>query len=361
MRVFYLGLEPYQERYTEQLTGWVSDRLTRRDVDHVIVDGHKLEGADSIRVGRVLDAEGRCYWALTQMANLIADGLPGRGDWIWIDDMFHPGLEALPYILDQLPSHKRPRIAVRSHAQSVDPDDFTFPMRHWMREFETIADRVADVTFVASSAHEELMRVARMEGRIEVVGLPYDSDAVRAQGPERLKPWRDRDATVVYSSRFDSEKNPNFFMDIVEAMSDRVDFVVCTGASEVRSNDVNATNRLRRLSMDGKVRVKTGLTKETYYQVLADAKVQLNTARQDFVSYTACEASTFATPTLAPAFRAFPETLENRASQMFVPWSVEDACAKLAALLAIGEPNCVRLAEHQHYSLDRIIDVLESR
>ena len=43
----------------------------------------------------------------------------------------------------------------------------------------------------------------------------------------------------------------------------------------------------------GRVRVVTKATKLDYYTELANSRVQLNTARQDFISYTAIEASTF--------------------------------------------------------------------
>jgi hypothetical protein len=48
--------------------------------------------------------------------------------------MFQPGIESLPYILDQVPESLRPRIFVRCLAQAIDPDDFVhvWGMAEWM-------------------------------------------------------------------------------------------------------------------------------------------------------------------------------------------------------------------------------------
>ena len=61
---------------------------------------------DAINVGQVLDAHGRSYYSLHQMANLVAllhDGDFTNDDVIFSEDLFQPGFAALPYILAQLP------------------------------------------------------------------------------------------------------------------------------------------------------------------------------------------------------------------------------------------------------------------
>lgn len=355
--IWYLGLEPYRERYTELLTGWVRAEFRRLGVPLTVIDGVKLAGG--LNRSSILEPEGRCHWALTQMANLVRmrDQIH-RDDWIWIDDLFHPGYESLPYIYDQLPT--RPRLAVRNHAQSVDPDDFTFPMIRWMRPFEQLVDQTADVTFCSATVHKKMMQAAGLtRSSIRVVGHGYSHEAVRALGPKRVKPWHDRDKIVVYASRFDKEKQPHFFLDMVEQRWEQYRFVVCTGAYELRSNDPSALTRARWMNQQGKLQIANGLDKTGYYRILADARVQLNTARQDFVSYTACEASSFETPTLAPAYRSFPEALENRQTQMFVPWSLDDAVNRLDILMLFGEPSCTRLAAYQDKTFERIAAVFD--
>lgn len=365
MKVWYLPLEPYRERYTEQLLDWTLAAFDAAKVEYEVVSGGHVEGEPRrIKVGPVLDAVGRCQWALTQVAALLGRASEIRAeDWVLVEDLFTPGYEALAYVFEQT---EWPHVATRNYAQSVDPDDFTFPMRDWMRSFEQIVDATANLVFVASTCHREMWQAANLGAApVAVVGLPFNSTMVRAQGPRTVLPWAARDWLVVYSSRLDREKQPHLFMDVVETYLARrknaaARFVVCTGADRPRSNDPTVLSRLAALERDGRIEVRCGLTKAAYYSVLAEARVQVNTARQDFVSFTALEASAYGVPTLAPAFRSFPEALANRRSQLYVPWSVEDAVGQLDRLLREGEPACVDLAQHHDGTLGRMIDAMEA-
>jgi len=366
MRVYYLPLEPYRERYTELLTNWTERRFRSRDIAFKTVYGQRL--GEGINVGQVLDAHGRSYWSTTQIAALVRE-MQGESDLsdavIYLDDMFTPGYAALPYIVRQMPESRRPRIYARNFAQSVDPDDFTFPMRDWMRPYEEMLYATASGVICASTIHRELMEIARLPTHhVHVLGLPYDEVDVRARLVGSLKAHGDRPRRVVYASRLDREKQPWFFLDVVDAVHrtmPEVEFVVCTGSTNPRSNDPESLMRLRQYAECGRIRLAAGLTKADYYRIVADSRVQLNTARQDFISYTAIEASTFGTPTLAPAFRSFPECLRNRASQLYAPWSVEEASEKLKRLLVDGDdPAEVSvLSANQHASLDRIISLFQ--
>jgi glycosyltransferase involved in cell wall biosynthesis len=354
VRVIYMPLEPYPERYTELLTAWTTSRFSADpEIKLETVVGTPI-GSTGIQTGQVLDAHGRSHWSLTQMAALIARlrvEPATKRTVVYFDDMFTPGYEALPYLLDQLPKEQRPKIVARNHAQSVDPDDFVFKMRHWMRHYEEIVYRTASSIVCASTVHKELMEVANLPGDVRVLGLPYDRDDVRARVPQ----LPEKRQQVIYSSRFDAEKQPHFFLDVVRAVHIQrpdIGFVVCTGGEQVRSNDPSAVERL----YGSAVRIVTRATKAAYYGELAASRVQLNTARQDFISYTAIEASTFGVPTLAPAFRSFPETLRNRAQTLYVPWSVEEAADKLIKLVDGGDDptETAVLADEQHGCLDRI-------
>lgn len=357
MNVIYLPLEPYPERYTELLTNWTIRRLQQRNVPFRVISGQSL--GSGIRTGRVLDAHGRAHWALTQMAELtryLQDNPTDLHTVIYFDDMFTPGYEALPYILDQLDDYAT--IVARNHAQSVDPDDFVFPMRRWMRPFEHLVYHSASAIVCASTVHREMMDTAMLgPAKVHVLGLPYDEDDVASRGPINAAKMKRQ---VIYASRFDAEKQPHFFLDVVENLSS-CDFIVCTGGQQLRSNDASAVRRAGRLAERGRLKIYTGCSKADYYRHLAESEVQLNTARQDFISYTAIEASTFGVPTLAPAFRSFPECLENNPRQLYVPWSVSDCVERLEGLLETPEDPAVvhRLSAQQHRSLDRIIDLFE--
>ena len=70
-KLFYMGLESYQARYTLQLTEWNRRVFERRGLDVVYVQGETLDNTNAISVGQVLDAHGRSYFSMSQMMNLV--------------------------------------------------------------------------------------------------------------------------------------------------------------------------------------------------------------------------------------------------------------------------------------------------
>ena len=72
MKLIYLPLEAYEERYTSQLCQWNTDRFAEQGIEYILVTGADLREDDAINVGQVLDAHGRSYYSLHQMANLVA-------------------------------------------------------------------------------------------------------------------------------------------------------------------------------------------------------------------------------------------------------------------------------------------------
>ena len=137
---FYFPLEPVKSRYTHQLCnekdGWMPQALR----DHPWASIHYINGkevAPDIRVGAVLDAAGRSIYSLSQVASfieMIAAGKVSNGDVLYFQDFWTPGIEAIYYTLNLY--NIKVRVYAMVHAQSVDPHDFTYYMRRWMRGVE---------------------------------------------------------------------------------------------------------------------------------------------------------------------------------------------------------------------------------
>ena len=127
-KLFYMGLEPYEGRYTLQLQDWSERAFKKGQIDYVIVPGTTIDNTKSIQVGQVLDAHGRSYFAMSQMMNLVQmmrNGEVTGEDAIFFEDMFQPGMESLPYIMDQIPLEQRPKVWIRCLAQAIDPVSYT--------------------------------------------------------------------------------------------------------------------------------------------------------------------------------------------------------------------------------------------
>lgn len=368
-KLYHMGLESYVSRYTMQLTEWSRRVFERRGISYEVVPGDTLDSSEQIVVGQVLDAHGRSYFSMSQMMNLVKlmrEGAVTGEDAILFEDMFSPGMESLPYIMDQIPANMRPKIWVRCLAQTIDPDDFVhvWGMSKWMSLYEHMCNEFVTGVLATNEEMVAHMRVAGWRAPLyNISGLSFGKEEVleRVGGKECVRPFKDRIRRVGFSSRFDQEKNPHFFMDIIEMVNrDRSDvkFAVYSG-SQLRSNDPTSLARARMLQAKGILDIYENLGKNQYYELLNDTRVLLNTALQDWTSNTGSEADALGANCLFPAYRSFPETFSNDHERLYVPWSKEDAVAKLYPLLESAHPNMGKLSEWNDGTIDRMIDIIQ--
>jgi hypothetical protein len=286
--------------------------------------------------------------------------------------MFQPGIESLPYIMDQIDPAHRPRIAVRCLAQSIDPDDFVhvWGMQKWMGLYEKMVDSFADIILASNEEMAMHMKVAGWEGNIyNISGLAFGKDEVRGRVPGELKPFIDRKYRVGFAARWDQEKQPDFYMDFIEAWHDKykdnypmntVEFCIFSGA-KLKSNNDSYMNRTRDLQARGLLTVYEDLEKNDYYNFLNDTRVLFNCALQDWVSNTVSEADTLGCNVLYPAYRSFPETFANDHDRLYVPWSIDDAMTKLWGLLQQPHRNQGKISTWTDGCIDRVVDILEGK
>lgn len=372
-KLFYMGLEPYKARYTLQLQDWNKAVFKRRGIDYVIVPGETLSNDQAIVTGQVLDAHGRTYFGMSQLMNLVKMMKAGEvtnEDVIYFEDMFQPGIESLPYIMDQVDPAMRPRIAVRCLAQSIDPDDFVhvWGMQDWMATYEKMVDSFADIILASNEEMAMHMKVAGWKAPIyNISGLAFSRDEVRSR-VDKLIPFKERKIRVCFSARWDQEKQPDFYMDLIEEWnrrhdaaipdSPRVEFAIFSGA-KLKSNNDSYMARTRDLQERGLLTIYEDLGKNDYYNLLADSRVLFNCALQDWVSNTVSEADTLGCNVLYPAYRSFPETFSNDYERLYVPWSIDDAIRKLMPLLKEPHVNMNNISRWTDGTIDRIVDILE--
>jgi glycosyltransferase involved in cell wall biosynthesis len=360
-----MGLEPYEGRYTLQLQQWSEAAFKRRGIDYEVIHGDMLDSSKSIVTGQVLDAHGRSYYSLTQMAKLVKKMKMGEitmEDTIFFEDMFTPGIEALPYIIDQLPFEYHPRIFVRCLAQTIDPDDFlhVWDMQEWMAHYEKMTNTF--VTGVLASNEEMVahMKIAGWNVPIyNISGLAFDKEEVQSR-VKKIKKFDQRQMRVVFAARFDQEKQPHFFMDLVEKYAEMnmpVEFAVLSGGP-LRSNDPETLSRARALEKTANFKIYENLKKNEYYKILADSRVLFNCALQDWVSNTASEADALGTNCLYPAYRSFPETFANDRDCLYIPWSMDDVVVKLNRLMYEPRKNIGKLSDWTSGTIDRCLDIM---
>ena len=370
-KLFYMGLEAYNARYTLQLTDWNRRVFEKRGIDVVYVPGETLDNSQKIVTGQVLDAHGRSYFGMSQMMNLVKmmqQGEVTSEDVIYFEDMFQPGIESLPYIIDQCDEDNMPRIFVRCLAQSIDPDDFVhvWGMDKWMGLYEKMVNEFADGILATNEEMVAHMKIAGWDAPIyNISGLAFGKSEVIERVGGKIKPFNDRRLRVVFSARWDQEKQPDFYMDLIEAWHVRypskdVEFVVCSGG-ELKSNNDSYMARTHKMTADGKLVIYDNLDKNKYYEIVNDSRVVFNCALQDWVSNTVSEADALGCNVLYPAYRSFPETFANDPERLYIPWSIDDASAKLDVLLKKAHPNMGKISDYTDGTIDRICDILEGK
>jgi hypothetical protein len=369
-KLFYMGLEPYKARYTLQLQEWNRVVFERRGINYVIVPGETLSNDQAIVTGQVLDAHGRTYFGMSQLMNLVRmmkTGECNNEDVIYFEDMFQPGIESLPYILNQIDPAHRPRIFVRCLAQSIDPDDFVhvWGMSKWMAAYEKMVDSFVDGVLATNEEMVMHMKVANWTAPLyNISGLAFGKAEVQSR-VSGIKPFNERKRRVVFSARWDQEKQPDFYMDLIEAWHKQypdsdVEFCVCSGG-KLKSNNESYMARTRELEARGMLTLHQDLEKNDYYNIVNDSRVVFNCALQDWVSNTVSEADALGCNVLYPAYRSFPETFANDHTRLYVPWSLEDAINKLENLLEYAHPSMGRISDYNDGTIDRICDVMEGK
>jgi hypothetical protein len=370
-KLYYMGLESYEARYTLQLTEWNRRVFDARGLDVVYVPGETLDNSQKIVVGQVLDAHGRSYFGMSQMMNLVRlmqQGKVTSEDVVYFEDMFQPGFESLGYIINQVPQEMRPRIFVRCLAQAIDPDDFVhvWGMGKWMMDYERMVNDIVTISGGAVLAtNEEMvmhMKVAGWTAPVyNISGLAFGKAEVRGRVPGELRPFEDRPSRVGFAARFDQEKQPGFFMDLIDMFYDQypvvVEFCIYSGGP-LRSNNPEYVTRAREMEAAGKLKIYDNISKNEYYAHLNNTRVLFNCALQDWVSNTVSEADTLGCNVLYPAYRSFPETFANDPNRLYIPWSIDDAYHKMQNLLRAPHHNMGLISDWNNGTVDRVIDIM---
>jgi hypothetical protein len=371
-KLYYMGLEPYEARYTLQLQDWNTEAFEKRGLDYVVVPGDLSTTDQSIVTGQVLDAHGRSYFGMSQMMSLVKlmkEGEVTSEDCIFFEDMFQPGIESLPYIMDQVSEEHRPKVFVRCLAQSIDPDDFVhvWGMEKWMGLYEKMVNEFVTGVLATNEEMVAHMKIAGWTAPIyNISGLAFGKEEVRRRllELEEYKPFEERKMRVAFTARWDQEKQPDFYMDLIEEWYKKygknhgIEFCLLSGG-ELRSNNDSYMKRTKKLQKQKKLVIHENLSKNDYYRILNDTRVVFNCALQDWVSNTVSEGDALGCNVLFPAYRSFPETFANDRDRLYIPWSLDDVIDKMHPLLSIEHPNQGKISDWTNGTIDRCIDIMQ--
>ena len=131
----------------------------------------------------------------------------------------------------------------RCLAQSIDPDDFVhvWGMSKWMSHYELMVNDFVDGVLATNEEMVAHMKIAGWTAPLyNISGLSFGKKEVQSRVAS-IKPFHNRSQRVVFSARWDQEKQPDFYMDVIEEWHNRfpgsgVHFELCSGA-KLRSNN----------------------------------------------------------------------------------------------------------------------------
>jgi hypothetical protein len=244
-------------------------------------------------------------------------------------------------------------------------------MAKWMNLYEQMVNEMVAFSGGAVLAtNEEMvahMRIAGWTAPIyNISGLAFGKSEVleRIGGVENITPFDQRARKVGFAARFDQEKQPGFFMDLIEMYSELTsepcEFAIYSGGP-LRSNNPEYVERARRMEAEGKLRIYDNISKNEYYAHLNNTRVLFNCALQDWVSNTVSEADTLGCNVLYPAYRSFPETFANDPNRLYIPWSIDDAYHKMQLLLREPHHNMGLISDWNNATVDRVVDIISGQ
>jgi glycosyltransferase involved in cell wall biosynthesis len=283
------------------------------------------------------------------VVKLIRKGRIVDGDIIYFEDFWTPGVEGIRYAAELAGIDLK--FYTMLHAQSVDKYDFIAKLKYWVRYYEIGQSKFMDGVFVTSEYLMDLCEEAGIENTI-FGGLPYNRNFIMNRFPVVTS----KQNQVIFCSRFDSEKNVPFFIEVAKKLHSEFKFVMTTSASQIKSNDPYVIDLIINAEKKGYVEVKVGLNKEEYYKELQKSKYQFNSAFQDWLSWTMLEALTYKCIPVYPRYRSFPEYLPSE--YLYTPWEVDDA-VKVIRNRSRFDNNLDKIVEKFDKSMERYLTAME--
>ena len=341
--LYYFPLEPVSERYSVYLStpdGFWETFLKEKGIAYKAL--RPWDGDSRIRVGSgcVLDTTKRCVWAMRQVEmflELLDSKQVKHDDVVYIEDSWHPGIEALFYARDMYKI--RFKTYAWFHANSWDDSDFTVKagMKPWMLPFDKAIANALDGCFCADVCLKEMMAAAGCDTHnVYPVGTIWNTKMIREK--YGYNPRQPKTKTVVFASRWDAEKNPSFFCELAErvwAERQDIQFVVTTGFPQLVSNQAWLLDRAKEAvkNCHGNFQIKTNVSKADYFKFLNTCKVQLNCGDHDNVSYGLLESCSQGCLPLFSNRKTFPMALHYDTDHLFNYLNLADCRKKLYKLI----------------------------
>ena len=324
MQVVHLPLEKHPDRYTADLSDWESVAFISEfgPKGYVRIEPPSaLSGLPNTSASAVLEPHRRTAASFAQVNSLVkilAEWVPQHRKAkhalpaVWLSDFFTPGIEGLWYCgLHDVP------VYAMFWAQTADQFDFTRgAMCPFMRQWENMAMEHYAGIFVASTELKDRVVTIWPQHAAKVFcldgGLPYNSKVVaKTYSTSDRPPLASRQFDLVWTSRWAPEKQPWLFVEALE--NTNLKGLLLSGVPNRSLDNLgrNLRERVTKLEQSGRLVIRSGLSRQAYFDALKTARIQVNTSLQDWVSFTLLDALCAGCLPLYPLHRSFMEVFRG--------------------------------------------------
>lgn len=274
MKIWFLSLEPIEQRYGREWNSYFSEFFHEMRIDHEFIRGTQI--TSNLNGKFFLDPVQTNVWKFSQLQNLLQriDELKDD-DIIFAFDAWFPGIESLKYALTFL--GKKTRIVGYIHAGTYDKWDLTaqYGMESWGKDLENSWFQIYDIIFAATNYHKELIESTRTvpEDKIRVVGFPLDINGLTNRYEHHAKEY-----AIAFTGRKSAEKG---FEDILE---------------------------LQRRGYPVLIMIDETKTKLEYYDLLSRCEFVISTSQQETFGIGIVEGIAMGCLPIVPNRLSYPET-----------------------------------------------------
>lgn len=266
MTLFYVPIEPYKNRYSEQWIRWFKGYFDEIGIDYKIIFGKSL--STEIMPASVFNPVSISYYRACQLEvihKLVFKGVIKENDKLFFDDGQFPGVEQIAHYLPQIGLNVD--LYGFFHAGTWDKYDYVnrFKISDWMQREEDAWFRIYKKIFVATDFHRNLILenkgyIEGIDRKIICTGEPFNSKEI-LKG-RNIKKYSNRKIDCVFPHRIDEEKNPQDFLRLIQLAKIK----------------------------NFKIPILFGMDKQDYYKLLCDSKIVVSTALQETFGIAVAEA-----------------------------------------------------------------------
>lgn len=375
-RIFYVPIEPLEERYTEQWYRNFQIEFREAGFEVIVIDGGTL--TSYVETGTFLDINSTVHYKAEQLRKISVLFFKGEikdGDIFFIADLEFFGIEALRYLADV--QNIKIKIYGFLHAGSYTKEDYMEKCADYAKYFELGWLKICDKVFVGTEYHRRAVwnrRIIKLRygdfpeqerhslySKIFVSGNPLFRTEYKLSNDLHYYPKPEKKKNqIIISNRFDWEKRPNLSLDFMYLVKKKygqdINIIVTTSRPKFKSNRQWLVDYARELEKDGIITIYEGLTKEEYHRRLAESKIMLTNSIEENFGYCVMEACVYNTYPLCPNACSHPELLGFDSRLLY---NNEDEIMDKIDFLLKCQTDITIYAHHYYNSVKRMIDIMK--